>query len=147
MTHADRMLLLETARIARGNAYAPYSHFHVGAAIMTHSGRIVRGANMENASYGGTLCAERTALGSACSEGLLKEPVRAIAVVGGLCGEPGSYVAPCGICRQVIREFADPETTEIIMASPSTDDAPYVVKTLSDLLPDSFGPESLGRKS
>jgi len=84
-------------------AYAPYSGFHVGAALLTKDGRVYTGCNIENASFGATNCAERTAVFKAVSDG--EREFAAIAVVGGMHGEISGFAAPCGICRQVLSEF------------------------------------------
>lgn len=131
--------LIEMAMDARRIAYAPYSKFKVGAALLGNNGVIYMGCNIENASYPATNCAERTAIFSAVAEG--QTEFEAIAIVGG--NEDASeleYCAPCGICRQVMREFCNPETFEIILAR-NIDD--YKVFTLEELLPMSFGPENL----
>ena len=109
-------------------AYAPYSHFQVGAAVLASSGKIYGGANVENASYGATVCAERNAIAAAVNAGERK--LTAIAVTA----------PPCGICRQVMREFGDPKTFKVIVAK-SADD--FKVFTLEELLPESFGPDHL----
>ena len=109
-------------------AYAPYSHFAVGAAVLGESGRIYGGANVENASYGATVCAERAAIFAAVNAGERK--LKAIAVTE----------TPCGVCRQVMREFADPKSFEIIVAKSTAD---FRVYALEQLLPESFGPEAL----
>ena len=97
--------LLEAAHKARKNAYAPYSKISVGAALLTNDGKIYTGANIENSSYGATVCAERSALFSAVSAG--EREFSAIAIVGGRCGEePTDSFYPCGICRQCLREFS-----------------------------------------
>ena len=93
---------------------------------------------MENSSYGAANCAERTAFFKAVSEGV--KDFKRIVITGGLEGEPLQYASPCGICRQVMREFCDPDTFEIILAR-STED--YKIYTLAQLLPESFGPENL----
>lgn len=131
--------LIELAMDARRVAYAPYSKFKVGAALLGCNGIIYMGCNVENASYPATNCAERTAIFSAVAEG--QTEFEAIAIVGG--NEEKSeleFCAPCGVCRQVMREFCNPETFEIILAR-SIDD--YKVFTLAELLPMSFGPENL----
>ena len=110
-------------------AYAPYSHFHVGAAVLAESGKIYGGANVENASYGATVCAERSAIFAAVNAGERK--LKAIAVTE----------TPCGVCRQVMREFCDPKAFKVIVGK-STDG--FKVFTLDELLPESFGPECLG---
>ena len=133
--------LIKAAMHARMHAYAPYSGFKVGAAILTYNDIIVEGCNVENASYGATNCAERTAIFKAISEG--HRSFQMIAIVGGDEKEKNKlsdYAYPCGICRQVMREFCDPKTFRVIVAR-STDD--YRVHTLEELLPESFGPEHL----
>ncbi len=127
---------------ARWRSYAPYSHYNVGAALLCDDGTIIAGSNIENASYGGTVCAERCAVFSAVSSG--KKDFSAIAIAGGSESETGvlsDYAYPCGICRQVLREFADPKLFIVIVAR-SLDD--YKEFTLDELLPFSFGPEHLG---
>lgn len=126
-------LLLEKAYEGRNNAYAPYSKFKVGAAVLMENGKIYTGCNIENASYGATNCAERTAIFKAISEGNRK--IHAIAIVGA----DDEYTYPCGICRQVIAEFAD-ENTEIILGKKSLE---YTVKTLAEILPGAFTKEAL----
>ena len=127
----------ELIRIATGmmkNSYVPYSHFHVGAALMTRAGKIYTGCNIENSSYGATNCAERTAIFKAVSEG--EREFEAIAVVGHKRGEkPTEYAFPCGICRQVMAEFC--KNDFVIIVAVSQDD--YKEYTLSELLPEAFG--------
>ena len=130
--------LVEEAYAAMKHAYAPYSHFRVGAALLTKEGKIFTGCNIENASYGATNCAERTAFFKAVSEG--ERSFTRIAVVGNYPGKPGDYCAPCGVCRQVMREFCDPETFEIIIARGPEDYKSFLLK---ELLPESFGPDDL----
>ena len=130
--------LMDLAREAMGRAYAPYSKFQVGAALLGESGRVYVGCNVENAAYGPTCCAERTAFFKAVSEGV--KEFEAICVTGGKDGVPTELTAPCGLCRQVMMEFCDPETFEIILAvSPEQ----YQVFKLKDLLPMGFGPANL----
>ena len=133
--------LIEMALEARKLAYAPYSKFKVGAALLSKNGMVYKGCNVENASYPATNCAERTAFFAAVSEGVTE--FEAIAIVGGFeaTGEL-ELCAPCGICRQVMREFCVPEKFEIILAKSSDD---YKVFTLEELLPLSFGPENLNK--
>jgi cytidine deaminase len=122
--------LIQLAQAARKNAYAPYSHYDVGAALLTASGQVFTGCNVENAVYPMALCAERTAIVKAISEGQREFVAITIATRNG-----GS---PCGACRQVMREFAP--HLRILLA----DDAGHVRQfTLDQLLPDSFGPENL----
>ena len=128
-----RKLVIAAAR-ARTKAYAPYSTFNVGAAVLSRSGKVFTGCNVENASYGATICAERTAITKAVSEG--QKHIVAIAVV---CDTP-EPVAPCGICRQVIHEFG-PDAV-VIMANLSGE---CVTATMPALLPRAFGGEALKR--
>lgn len=133
--------LVRTAIAARENAYAPYSHFAVGAALLCADGTVYGGCNIENAAYSPGNCAERTAIFRAVFDG--HRDFAAIAVVGGPQGQPISELcAPCGVCRQVMREFCDPATFRILMG---TSDTEYIESTLEELLPYSFGPESLGK--
>lgn len=137
------LTLIKEAFEARKNAYTPYSHFQVGAALLTKDGKIYRGCNVENAAYGPTNCAERTAFFKAVSEG--DREFQAIAIVGFMEGEePGleAYAAPCGVCRQVMVEFCNPKTFRIILA---TRPDHYKVYTLEELLPMSFGPDNLSK--
>ena len=132
--------LIENAIEARKMAYTPYSKYKVGAALLSSHNKIIKGCNIENAAYGPTNCAERTAFFKAVSEGV--KEFSAIAIVGGLENETdlfSGYAFPCGVCRQVMREFCDSEF-EIVVAR-STDD--YKVYTLGELLPESFGPDNL----
>ena len=124
--------LYQQAIKAMENSYSPYSHYKVGAALLTRSGNVYLGCNIENASYTPSICGERTAIFKAVSEG--ERDFVAIAVVTANAG------APCGVCRQVMREFA-PNLTIII----GNKDGQYNVLTLPDLLPHSFGPENLPR--
>ncbi len=125
--------LFEAARDVREQAYAPYSNFPVGAALLMESGEIYTGCNVENASIGATVCAERNAIGTAVAHGGRR--AKALAVVTDL--EPAA--APCGICRQVLSEFAD--DLPILMASAS---GAREFTTLDDLLPHRFGKADLG---
>lgn len=134
----DRKKLIRAALDQLPRAYAPYSHFHVSAALLCRDGSIYAGSNIENAAYPATVCAERTAFFRAVCDG--KRDFEAIAVCGGKDGRVTDYCAPCGICRQVMREFCDPDTFRIILAR-SEDD--YRELTLGKLLPESFGPENL----
>lgn len=131
--------LLKTAYQVREQAYAPYSGFAVGAALLAKSGKVYSGCNIENASYGASNCAERTAFYKAVSEG--EREFDAIAIVGGPQGEAEcAPCVPCGICRQVMMEFCDPETFHIYL-----DAGAGQIKTcfLKELLPEGFGPENL----
>ncbi|KAL6927656.1 hypothetical protein ACO0SA_004279 [Hanseniaspora valbyensis] len=153
--------LIKNAYIAQDKAYAPYSKFHVGASILirdesNNTVKYINGCNVENASYGGAICAERTAFVKAVSEGY-KTNFTQIAVVGGENSE--TFISPCGICRQFMREFVIPKDLQIVMARARTTDEKksvsfdyikeyqlnkdYIVKTLEELLPLSFGPDDL----
>ncbi|HEX6911246.1 MAG TPA: cytidine deaminase [Longimicrobium sp.] len=126
--------LLDRAREARANAYAPYSHFPVGAALLAADGRIFTGCNVENASYGLANCAERVAVGKAVSEG-----ARAFAAIAVIGPEDVQPCAPCGACRQVLYEFGP----DLPVIFPSPDAAGYQVQPMGALLPGAFGPARL----
>ncbi len=129
--------LILAAVAARELSYSPYSNYCVGAALLTKSGRIYTGCNIENAGYTPTICAERVAIFKAVSEG--ERAFAAIAVVGGKRGEPpAENCAPCGVCRQVMAEFF-PVDTPIVMGTPDN----IRVSTLGELLPLSFTAENL----
>ncbi len=135
----DIKKLITAALLARKNSYAPYSRYNVGAALLCDDGTTFLGANIENASYGATICAERCAVFKAVSDG--KQSFLAIAIVGGKSDEldvMSDYAYPCGMCRQVLREFSDPSEFKIIVARSITD---YKEYTLEELLPESFGPD------
>lgn len=120
------------------NSYAPYSHYNVSAAVVMGSFRTYTGVNVENASYPAGICAERNAIFSAINCG--EKEILSIAIVGGREYSIKDYCVPCGICRQVIREFCRPRNVDIIIAK-SVDD--FKVFTLDQLLPLSFGPSNL----
>ena len=136
--------LIELACKGREQAYTPYSGFRVGAALLTRSGTVYLGCNIENASYGPTNCAERTAFFKAVSEG--EREFEAIAIVGGPGeGRTGEmilteYTAPCGVCRQVMMEFCDPKTFRIILENGGGKVRTFL---LEELLPLGFGPDNL----
>ena len=109
--------LIDTAIEQLKFSYTPYSNFKVGAALLAKNGEIFTGCNIENASYTPTNCAERTAFFKAVSEGVRE--FRAICIVGGKDGKLTEYTAPCGVCRQVMMEFCDPKTFQIILAAVS----------------------------
>ncbi|MBD5542083.1 MAG: cytidine deaminase [Lachnospiraceae bacterium] len=132
-----KIKLMEKAIEARKHSYAPYSGYKVGAALLCEDGSIVTGCNVENASYGATNCGERTAVFKAVSEG--KKRFSAIAIAGGKEGTM-DYACPCGICRQVLREFSNPKQMEVFICKTTED---YKEMTLEELLPESFGPENL----
>ena len=143
--------LVKLALEAREMAYTPYSHHKVGAALLASDGTVFKGCNIENAGYTPTNCAERTAVFKAVSEGV--KDFKAIAIVGGTDSLKALPIcAPCGVCRQVLREFVDPETFEVILAE--VDDVTNLgkldenmvhikVMTLAELLPLGFGPVNL----
>ena len=130
--------LIEEAFAARKMAYTPYSHFQVGAALLTEKGGIYRGCNIENAAYTPTNCAERTAFFKAVSEGV--KEFDAICIVGGKGGVVTEYAPPCGVCRQVMKEFCHEDAFQIILARSVKE---YKVYTLAELLPMGFGPDNL----
>ena len=130
--------LIDTAIEQLKFSYTPYSNFKVGAALLTKSGKIYTGCNIENASYTPTNCAERTAFFKAVSEGV--RDFQAICIVGGKDGKLTGYTAPCGVCRQVMIEFSDPKTFQIILA---VDKERYEIYTLEELMPLGFGPLNL----
>ncbi len=133
----DKKMLADKAEEARGLSYSPYSHFCVGAALLCDNGKIYNGANIENASFGATNCAERTAFFKAVMDGELK--FKAIAIVGAPRGKKiDSFCPPCGICRQVMAEFCSPEF-EIVLY----DGKDIKTLTLEELLPYSFDKDNL----
>ena len=123
----DYLNLIKEAKLAMANSYSPYSNFAVGAALLTADGKIYRGCNVENASYGASNCAERTALFNAISDGAAE--IEAMAIVA----SAGNFTYPCGICRQVMAELM-PKGKIII----SNKDNKYQVYNLDELLPHSF---------
>jgi cytidine deaminase len=134
--------LIRTAIRQMDYAYAPYSEFKVGAALLCSDGRVFTGCNIENSAFGPSNCAERTAIFKAVSEGV--RDFKAIAIVGGKNGRIQDYCAPCGVCRQVMLEFCIPEAFQIIMAKSPED---YQVCTLAELLPRAFSPKMLEGKA
>lgn len=138
MTEQQIQDLIMAALAARGTAYAPYSHYAVGAALLVENGDIYCGCNIENASYGATNCAERTAFFKAVSEGWRR--FTAIAIAGGMEGhEPVDYAYPCGICRQVMQEFCGPDFRIYVVKNKED----YREYKLSELLPCGFGGASI----
>ena len=119
-------------------SYVPYSHFRVGAALLAKNGTVYTGCNIENAAFTPTNCAERTAFFKAVSEGV--KEFDAICVVGGKDGILTEYASPCGVCRQVMMEFCDPDTFRIILA---VSKEKYEIYTLKEILPMGFGPHNL----
>ncbi len=129
--------LIEKAKKAAENSYSPYSGYTVGAALLSKDGRVFTGCNIENAAYSPTNCAERTAVFKAVSEGVRE--FEKIAVVGGYRLDFKNYFAPCGVCRQVLREFCDEDF--VILLGKNAD--AYKKLTLKELLPFSFSNESM----
>ena len=143
----DRDALIDAARDAASRAYAPYSGFHVGAALLLKNGDVVTGANVENASYGLTLCAETVAVAKIVNEGWIGE-LAEVAIIGGrphgdelLGAEP---VNPCGRCRQILNEAAERSKVDILVHCASGDGKAVMTYRLSQLLPAAFGPKDLG---
>lgn len=137
----EKQELVRLALEARKMAYTPYSHFKVGAALLGKNGVVYQGCNIENAAYTPTNCAERTAFFKAVSEG--QREFTAIAIVGGAeDSKKLSVCSPCGVCRQVMMEFCDPDAFEIILGTSPED---YQVYTLKEFLPLGFGPANLGK--
>ena len=128
MVDTDYQGMIKLANEIKVNSYSPYSKFRVGAALLTENGNLYTGVNVENVSFGATNCAERTAIFSAVSEGAMK--IKAIAIAS----DSEDYILPCGICRQVITEFASKDT-EIICSNKNGD---YKVYTVDKLLPKAF---------
>ena len=126
--------LLRLAREARGRSYSPYSHYGVGAALLTKDGRIYQGCNIENASFTPTICAERTAFFKAIYDGVRE--FEAIAVIG--TGDMPSY--PCGVCRQVMSEFCN---SDFLIITSNNDGSEVIAETLDQMLPHRFGPKDL----
>jgi cytidine deaminase len=140
----DAARLVAAARAAMQHAYAPYSGYHVGAALLLGDGTIVTGSNFENASYGMTLCAETVAIAKANSDGQLQQII-AVAVAGGPANSeiaPANPITPCGRCRQIIKEVADLVAIDLPVYCARADG--HDVHLLSELLPYGFGPASLG---
>lgn len=130
--------LIHAALDARSRAYVPYSHYAVGAALLDRDGRVYPGVNVENASYGATNCAERSAFFGAVEKGVRE--FAAIAIAGGMEGSPPvDYAYPCGVCRQVMSEFCG-EDFQIIVAKSESE---YQIFGLNELLPNSFGGRSI----
>jgi cytidine deaminase len=144
---AGAAVLVEAAIGAARHAYAPYSRFAVGAALLMEDGAIVTGANVENASYGLSLCAETVAVATASAQGRLGQVI-AVAVTGGRLGKAGltgeAVVRPCGRCRQILNEAAQVGGRDIAVYCASADGATVERHSLSALLPHAFGPDDLG---
>lgn len=132
----NRQELIDEAFKAMENAYAPYSNYHVGAAILCKDGRVFHGANIENASFGGTNCAERSAVFAAYSEGYRKENIEALAIVS----DGNRIAAPCGICRQVLSELLEGDTPIYLSNGKESVDS-----NMNELLPFQFSGEDLDK--
>lgn len=132
----DYQKLVDEAFIARENAYAPYSSFKVGACVLLKNGQMIYGANIENAAYGSTMCAERNAIFQAYCQGYRQDDIEAIAIVG----DCTPLISPCGACRQVLGELLD-DHTPIILGSKET----YEVTNMAELLPKAFTGEKLSK--
>ncbi|MDS0524047.1 cytidine deaminase [Clostridium sp. SHJSY1] len=128
--------LISKAIEARENAYCPYSNFKVGAAVLFEDDKIYTGCNIENASFGATNCAERTAIFNGISHG--NRTIKAIALIG----DPNSFTYPCGICRQVISEFAESKDTKIYIIKNENE---ILEKTLDEIMPGTFTKEDLDK--
>jgi cytidine deaminase len=140
MDEAVRKTLLAKAKEMMGFSYSPYSHFRVGAALLGKSGTIYGGCNIENASYTPTVCAERTAFFKAVTSG--EKAFEAIAIVGGPDGEIRDFCPPCGVCRQVMAEFCQPDGFRILLENAAGEIKEF---TLAELLPLGFGPGNLAK--
>jgi len=130
----DYQILIDKALEAREMAYVPYSQFKVGAAVLFESGEIYTGCNVENASYGATNCAERTAIFKGVSEG--NRVIEAIAIVGDI----RTFTSPCGICRQVMGEFIENKDTPVILVKNRNE---YKIKTFDEVMPGAFTKKDL----
>lgn len=143
----DYQKLLLTAIDSLDNSYAPYSHFHVAAAILSADSQIITANNVENAAYGSTICAERAAIFKANAE--QKRDLRAIAITAKVRSENGQLtnisepVAPCGACRQVIYEFAEISNHDIDVIMSNSDGSRVRLRKISELLPYAFGPKAV----
>lgn len=134
----DRAELIRIAIENQKNSYAPYSGYNVSAAVLTDSGNVYTGVNVENASFPAGVCAERNAICHAVNCG--ERVIVAIAIIGGPNYQILDYCAPCGVCRQTMREFCSPGDMRVIFAKSVSD---YKEMSLEELLPESFGPEAL----
>lgn len=140
ISNETKIELFNTAKGMLKLSYAPYSHFHVGAALLSKDGKIYSGCNIENAAYGPSNCAERTAFFKAVSEGVLQ--FAGIMIVGGPDSNIKDYCPPCGVCRQVMMEFCNPDEFKIFLAKSENDIIEY---TLKELLPQGFGNADLNK--
>ena len=130
----DSKILIKKAIEARKMSYSPYSNFKVGAAALFEDGNIYKGCNIENVSYGATNCAERTAIFNGVSKG--NRVLKALALIG----DTNKYTYPCGICRQVIEEFAEDRDMKIYIVKNEND---YIETTLNKIMPEGFSKEDL----
>ena len=137
ITQDQEERLVQAALAGLSRSYAPYSHFHVSAALLCGDGTIYTGNNIENAAYSATVCAERCAFFQAVGAG--KRDFAAIAVCGGRDGAAEDFCPPCGVCRQVMREFCGPDF-RILLAKENGEQRSY---TLAELLPESFRPDNM----
>lgn len=133
----EKELIIKAVK-AREKSYSPYSHFMVGACLETADGNVYTGCNIENAAFTPTNCAERTAFFKAVSEG--EKEFKQIAIVGGGRGKEFDFCPPCGVCRQVMMEFCEPESFRVIVAKSEEE---YKAYTLKELLPEGFGAGNL----
>ena len=141
---SDAATLIEAARATAANAWAPYSKFSVGAALLMADGSVVTGANVENASYGLSLCAETVAVAKAGAAGRMRDVV-AVGIVGGMTGADGvEPILPCGRCRQVLNEAAQAGKRDLTVYCSGLTGGPVMEYKLSELLPHAFGPANLG---
>lgn len=135
--------LVDTAATAMETTYNPYSHFYVGAALLTHDGKIITGSNVENAAYGDCICAERAALLRANAMG--NRQYKSIAVIArGEDTETKEITAPCGSCRQMLYEASQVSENDLEVIMSTTNKGKIVISSISELLPLAFGPKDLG---
>jgi cytidine deaminase len=134
--------MIDMALQARAKSYAPYSNFHVGACLQDDSGEFYLGCNIENAGYTATNCAERTAFFKAVSDG--KRHFKRIAIMGGNNEDTLDFCPPCGVCLQVMMEFCNPDTFQIILGN---SDKEYKIYLLKELLPMGFGPQNIDNEN
>lgn len=127
--------LFEAAIAAKENSYSPYSKFRVGAAVLLDDNTIFKGTNIENVSFGGTICAERSAFVSLLSNGYKKENIKAVAI----CADTNDYIKPCGICCQFMSEFID-ETVPMYLLNNKQE---YIITTINKVLPNCFTSEDM----
>jgi len=136
--------LIEAARGAAANAWAPYSNFSGGSALLMSDGSVITGANVENSSYGLSLCAETVAVAKASADGRMRDVV-AVGIVGGMTGKEGvEPILPCGRCRQVLNEAAQAGRRDLNVWCSGLTGGPIAEYTLAELLPHAFGPANLG---